>query len=232
MQKLPLSLLVVAAISSTSFAQTKILSFTSSVVFTNTTKQPWGIWGNGEEKPTGVFTSVGSNQFIAIGMNYYTNRVIGTTNKASGITNIFSNSTPVPMGVAYVFKFINPTNVNPTPVLSFTNTNNHTYNLSGSYITSNSLGVAYFQAGVRTNITITYGMPDTNIVSDFWATETCVYLTTTNGGTTWTTNPILGSVQTNFINTTGSSVPNPNRNFWVNILRATNGNAVFDVYNP
>jgi hypothetical protein len=42
----------------------------------------------------------------------------------------------------------------------------------------------------------------------------------------------LGTVNTNFIVATGSYVPNPNRSFWVNIVKGTNGKVVFDVYNP
>jgi hypothetical protein len=136
------------------------------------------------------------------------------------------------MGVGYIFKFISSNVVSPTPVLSFTNTNNHTYCFGGSYaqpnVPTNNISVAYFTAATVTNI---YG-GTTNISTDYFGKETCVLLSTINNGITWTTNNVLGTVNTNFIVATGSYVPNPNRSFWVNIVKGTNGKVVFDVYNP
>jgi hypothetical protein len=240
MQKILLKLLVVAAISSTSFAQTKILSFTSSATIAQNPALPWGL-ASGDTRPYGSFATVGSNKFLAIAFNYATNKTSFNTNKESGKTVVTTNqNTPCPLGVAYVFKFTSSNVVNPSPVLALTNTNNHTYYFAGSYIptssSTNSIGISYFTAAAVTNIgasptSISNGLY-TNITTDYWGKETSVLLSTTNDGITWSTNQTLGTVKTNFIAATGSYVPNPNRSFWVNIVKGTNGKAVFDVYNP
>jgi len=232
MQKVLLKLLVVAAISSTSFAQTKILSFTSSVVISKNPALPWGL-ESGFERPSATFATVGSNKFLAIGFNYATNKTLFETNRSSVTNQVITNLyQPVPLGVGYIFKFTSSNVVSPTPVLSFTNTNNHTYVFTGAYVEpnaqSNSISVSYFTAATVTNI---YG-GTTNISTDYFGKETCVLLSTINNGITWTTNNVLGTVNTNFIVATGSYVPNPNRSFWVNIVKGTNGKVVFDVYNP
>jgi hypothetical protein len=232
MQKILLKLLVVAAISSTSFAQTKILSFTSSVAILKNPALPWGV-ESGFIRPSGTFATVGSNKFLAIGFNYATNKTLLETNRSSVTNQVITNLyQPVPLGVGYIFKFTSSNVVSPTPVLSFTNTNNHTYVFTGSYVEpnaqSNSISVSYFTAAAVTNV---YGLI-TNISTDYFGKETSVLLSTTNGGITWSTNQVLGSVNTNFIVATGSFVPNPNRSFWVNIIKGSNGKVVFDVYNP
>ena len=232
MKKILRSLLVVAAISSTSFAQTKILSFTSSVAILKNPALPWGV-ENGFIRPSGTFATVGSNKFLAIGFNYATNKTLFETNRSSVTNQVITNLyQPVPLGVGYIFKFTSSNVVSPTPVLSFTNTNNHTYVFTGSYVEpnaqSNSISVSYFTAAAVTNV---YGL-NTNISTDYFGKETSVLLSTTNGGITWSTNQVLGSVNTNFIVATGSFVPNPIRSFWVNIIKGSNGNVVFDVYNP
>jgi hypothetical protein len=232
MKKILRSLLVVAAISSTSFAQTKILSFTSSVAILKNPALPWGV-ENGFIRPSGTFATVGSNKFLAIGFNYATNKTLFETNRSSVTNQVITNLyQPVPLGVGYIFKFTSSNVVSPTPVLSFTNTNNHTYVFTGSYVEpnaqSNSISVSYFTAAAVTNV---YGLI-TNISTDYFGKETSVLLSTTNGGITWSTNQVLGSVNTNFIVATGSFVPNPIRSFWVNIIKGSNGNVVFDVYNP
>jgi hypothetical protein len=226
MQKILLKLLVVTAISSTSFAQTKILSFTSSIVLAKNT--------NGSSScPSGAFATVGSNKFLAVALNYWTNKTTYETNKQAGTTSVVTNNNdPTPSGIAYIFKFTSSNVVNPAPVLSFTNTNNHTYYLSGSYLSTNSVSVTYFTANAQTNVYGPAQWVTTNIAIDYWGKQTSVVLSTTNGGGTWTTNPTLGTSQTNVIAVTGSTVPNPNRSFWVNIVRSTSGKAVFDVYNP
>jgi hypothetical protein len=229
MQKILLKLIIVAAISSASFAQTNILSFTSSATIAQNPALPWGFTA-GYMRPEGSFATVGSNKFLAIAFNYATNNTSFETNKSSGTTSVMTNEyNPRPLGVAYVFKFTSSNVVNPSPVLSLTNTQNHTYSFSGSYISTNSIAISYFTAVVATNV---YGSIYTNITTDYWGKETSVLLSTTNNGSTWTTNQTLGSVKTNFIVATGSYVPNPNRSFWVNIVKGTNGKAVFDVYNP
>ena len=236
MQKILSSLLVVAAISSTSFAQTKILSFTSSVAILKNPALPWGV-ESGFIRPSGTFATVGSNKFLAIGFNYATNKTLFETNRFLTnrvITNQVITNTyePAPLGVGYIFKFISSNVVSPTPVLSFTNTNNHTYVFTSAYVQpnaqSNSISVSYFTAATVTNV---YGLT-TNISTDYFGKETSVLLSTTNSGITWSTNRVLGSVNTNFIVATGSYVPNPNRSFWVNIIKGSNGKVVFDVYNP
>jgi len=232
MKKILRSLLVVAAISSTSFAQTKILSFTSSVAILKNPALPWGV-ENGFIRPSGTFATVGSNKFLAIGFNYATNKTLFETNRSSVTNQVITNLyQPVPLGVGYIFKFTSSNVVSPTPVLSFTNTNNHTYVFTGSYVEpnaqSNSISVSYFTAAAVTNV---YGLI-TKISTDYFGKETSVLLSTTNGGITWSTNQVLGSVNTNFIVATGSFVPNPIRSFWVNIIKGSNGNVVFDVYNP
>jgi hypothetical protein len=232
MKKILRSLLVVAAISSTSFAQTKILSFTSSVAILKNPALPWGV-ESGFIRPSGTFATVGSNKFLAIGFNYATNKTLFETNRSSVTNQVITNLyQPVPLGVGYIFKFTSSNVVSPTPVLSFTNTNNHTYVFTGSYVEpnaqSNSISVSYFTAAAVTNV---YGLI-TNISTDYFGKETSVLLSTTNGGITWSTNQVLGSVNTNFIVATGSFVPNPIRSFWVNIIKGSNGNVVFDVYNP
>jgi len=232
MKKVLRSLLVVAAISSTSFAQTKILSFTSSVAILKNPALPWGV-ESGFIRPSGTFATVGSNKFLAIGFNYATNKTLFETNRSSVTNQVITNLyQPVPLGVGYIFKFTSSNVVSPTPVLSFTNTNNHTYVFTGSYVEpnaqSNSISVSYFTAAAVTNV---YGLI-TNISTDYFGKETSVLLSTTNGGITWSTNQVLGSVNTNFIVATGSFVPNPIRSFWVNIIKGSNGKVVFDVYNP
>lgn len=176
---------------------------------------------------------MGSNKFLAIGFNYATNKTLFETNRSSVTNQVITNLyQPVPLGVGYIFKFTSSNVVSPTPVLSFTNTNNHTYVFTGSYVEpnaqSNSISVSYFTAAAVTNV---YGLI-TNISTDYFGKETSVLLSTTNGGITWSTNQVLGSVNTNFIVATGSFVPNPIRSFWVNIIKGSNGNVVFDVYNP
>jgi hypothetical protein len=232
MKKVLRSLLVVAAISSTSFAQTKILSFTSSVAILKNPALPWGV-ESGFIRPSGTFATVGSNKFLAIGFNYATNKTLFETNRSSVTNQVITNLyQPVPLGVGYIFKFTSSNVVSPTPVLSFTNTNNHTYVFTGSYVEpnaqSNSISVSYFTAAAVTNV---YGLI-TNISTDYFGKETSVLLSTINGGITWSTNQVLGSVNTNFIVATGSFVPNPIRSFWVNIIKGSNGKVVFDVYNP
>jgi len=236
MQKILLKLLVVTAISSTSFAQTNILSFTSSATIAQNPALPWGL-ASGDTRPYGSFATVGSNKFLAIAFNYATKKTSVSTNKESGRTVVATNyNTPCPLGVAYVFKFTSSNVVNPSPLLALTNTNNHTYCFAGSYISTNSIVISYFTAAAVTNIGASYTSISndlsTNITTDYWGKETSVLLSTTNDGITWATNQVLGTVKTNFIVATGSYVPNPNRSFWVNIVKGTNGKAVFDVYNP
>jgi hypothetical protein len=220
MQKILSSLLVVAAISSTSFAQTKILSFTSNLALRNTNGPSYN--------PVGVFATVGSNKFLAVGLNYYTNKNTFTTNKFGGVTTVYTNTNaPVPAGIAYIFKFVSSNVVSSSPVLQFTNSTNHSYYFSGSYISTNSIAVNYFTPKAVTNVA--YG--ETNSYSEDYGKETSVLISTTNNGTTWVTNPLLGTTQTNLVAVTGSDVPNPVRSFWVNIV-TNNGKVVFDVYNP
>lgn len=219
-----------------SIAQTKILSFTSSIPFTNNTTKPYQFG-----RPSAVFASIGSNRLIAIGFNYWSNRAVATTNiqwapwetPARYQTNLYTNNIGVPMGVAFVFRYLSPTNIHPVPVSSFTNSNHHTYHLQGSFFTTNGLSLSYFSNAVVTNVWPDYNNPGktiTNIEPDFWAYATDVFMTTVNSGTNWITNNQLGSRNTNYIIATGTAVPDLANDLWVDFKKSTNNRVVIEVY--
>jgi hypothetical protein len=215
------------------FAQTRILSFTSSIVFTNTPLNPIADPSSGwtTYRPTGVFASVGSNRFAAIGFNYWTNRQVSQTNREwNGVAysnKIVTFPTIVPMGSLFIFKYTSSNTLNPTPVLTLTNPNHHTYEVTGSFLTTNSLALSFSTPGQRsftdTNFTI---RPSTITFTDFWLKTEDVLITTTNNGLTWRTNLFLGTINTNYIIATGTGIPDLANDLWVDFKRGPSNRVV------
>jgi len=217
-------------------AQTKILSFTSSIPFTNNTTRPYQFG-----RPSAVFASIGSNRLIAIGFNYWTNRAVVITNiswdaggrPAKYVTNKYTNTIGAPMGAAFVFRYVNPTRIHPVPVATYANPNHHTYHLQGSYFTTNGLALSYFSNAVVTNVSPDHYNPGklfTEIGPDFWAYGTDVFMTTVNSGTNWITNNSLGSRNTNYIIATGTSVPDLANDLWVDFKKSASNRVVIEVW--
>lgn len=222
-----------------SIAQTKILSFTSSIVFTNTPlnpiADPFSGWTT--YRPTGVFASVGSNRFVAIGFNYWTNRQVSQTNRlwnGSAYSNTIStNPTIVPMGSLFIFRYANPNTLGPTPVLTLNNPNHHTYEVTGSFLTTNSLSLSFSSPGPRvfTEINSDFtNRPSTNTITDFWLDTQDVLISTTNNGTTWQTNGLLGTRNTNYIIATGTGIPDLANDLWVDFKRGISNRVVIEVW--
>lgn len=238
-RSLIISVTSVLLFSMETFAQTKILSFTSSIVFTNTTlnpiADPFSGWTT--YRPAGVFASVGSNRFVAIGFNYWTNRQVSQTNRVwngSAYSNTISTyPTIVPMGSLFIFRYANANSLGPTPVLTLNNPNHHTYEVTGSFLTTNSLALTFSTPGQRSFTEINYDYTNrlsTNTITDFWLKTEDVLITTTNNGSTWQTNNNLGTRNTNYIIATGTGIPDLANDLWVDFKRGISNRVVIEVW--
>jgi len=223
-----------------SIAQTKILSFTSTIVFTNTPISPITDPYNGwyTNRPTGVFASVGSNRFAAIGFNYWTtNRQVSQTNRVwNGVAysnTIWTYPVVAPMGALFIFRYANSNSLVPTPVLTLNNPNHHTYEVTGSFLTTNSLALSFSTPGQRSYTEINYDYTNrlsTNTITDFWLKTEDVLITTTNNGLTWQTNNFLGTRNTNYIIATGTGIPDLANDLWVDFKRGASNRVVIEVW--
>ena len=236
---LSLTLLLILLSAPAGFSQTQILSFTSNITFTNTPlnpiADPFSGWTT--YRPTGVFASVGSNRFVAIGFNYWTNRQVSQTNRTwngSAYSNLVSTYPVIaPMGALFVFRYTNANSLTPAPVLTLNNPSHHTYEIQGSFLTTNSLALSFSTPGQRSFTEINYdytNRPTTNTITDFWLDTKDVLITTTNNGVSWQTNNFLGTRNTNYIIATGTGIPDLANDLWVDFKRGASNRVVIDVW--
>lgn len=222
------------ALSSESFAQRLVFSFTNQIKYTEATD------GFGRYRPELDVSTVGSNNFLVLCYRQWRNGSLSRSNRPGNFTD--TNWLQVPNGGMFIFRInnTNPTTISTTNMtLVWSNVSGHSHYAGGVVTSPNKVWYYYASPKLVTNIFTNFWAgpggsqllrTETNVLIDQWGSSVSGMLTLPTTGTNVSNSNDPGSATPGFIVEGGTGAQSPSLSFVVIAKTNSSNNIVFDIH--